>query len=288
MPRIAAVLFAALVALSGCAGTPGTGPSEASIASIVVGHDAAGSPTIEYPAGGNFTQPESRVEWAGTGAPLAEGDPVLLDLYSVSLTTGAILADTYLDLPQAYLVVPELLGNDLYDAIVGQRVGTRVLLVVPESPTHAGEGAVAVVADVLPERAVGVTQPAREDLPIVITGKYGEPNVTFRDDVELPTDLVAYTLIQGGGPQVKTGSHVLLNYQEISATTRQVVQSTWPVEIAPWGVTIGQGEMPAGLEQSLIDVNQGSQVIVIVPPALAYGDDTLIFIVDVLAVRNPD
>jgi hypothetical protein len=287
MPRIVAVLVGALVALGGCTGAPGADPSAASIDSIVVGRDDAGSPTVEYPVGGRFTKAQSRVEWEGAGDRLAEGDPVLLDLYSVSLTTGDILTDTYVDLPQAYLVAPELLGNDLFDAIVGRRVGTRVLLIVPESPTHAGQGTVAVVADVLPERAIGVTQPAREDLPIVIDGKYGEPTVTFRDDVEVPTDLVAYTLIQGGGPQIKTGSRVLLNYQEISATTREVVQSTWPVEIAPWGVTIGQGEMPAGLEQSLIDVKQGSQVIVIVPPALAYGDDTLIFIVDVLAVRNP-
>lgn len=287
MPRILAVLVGALVALGGCARAPGVDPTSASIDAIVVGLDEAGSPTIEYPIGGTFEEAQSRVEWEGTGEPLAEGEPLLLDLYSVSLTTGAILTDTYLDLPKAYLMAPELLGNDMYHALVGHREGTRVLLVVPESPTHAGQGTVAVVADVMPERAVGVAQPVREDLPIVINGEYGEPTVTFRDEVEVPTELVAYTLIQGDGTQVKTGSRVLLNYLEISATTREVVQSTWPVEIAPWGVTIGQGAMPAGLEQSLIDVNAGSQVIVIVPPALGYGDDTLIFILDVLAVRNP-
>lgn len=286
MPRILVVLVGALIALGGCARAPGVDPTAASIDAIVVGRDDAGSPTIEYPIGGKFDKAQSRVEWEGTGERLTEGEPLLLDLYSISLSTGAILTDTYLDLPKAYLMAPELLGNEMYDALVGHREGARVLLVVPESPTHAGQGTVAVVADVLPERAVGVNQPVREDLPIVITGKYGEPTVTFRDEAEVPTELVAYTMIQGEGTQVKTGSRVLVNYLEISATTREVVQSTWPVEIAPWGVTIGQGAMPAGLEQSLIDVKAGSQVIVIVPPALGYGDDTLIFIVDVLAVRN--
>lgn len=286
MPRILAVLVAALVALGGCARAPGVDPTAASIDAIVVGLDDAGSPTIEYPVGDKFDKAQSRVEWEGAGERLSQGEPLLLDLYSVSLSTGSILTDTYLDLPKAFLMAPELLGNEMYDALVGHREGTRVLLVVPESPTHAGQGTVAVVADALPERAVGVTQPVREDLPIVLTGKYGEPTVTFRDEVEVPTSLTAYTLIQGDGPQVKSGSRVLLNYLEISATTREVIQSTWPVETAPWGVTIGQGAMPSGLEQSLIDVNAGSQVIVIVPPALAYGDDTLIFIVDVLAVRN--
>jgi peptidylprolyl isomerase len=245
-----------------------------------------GSPTIDYPIGGGFAKEQTRVEWEGTGQVFAEGDPVLLNLYSVSMSTGTIVADTYLDLPKAYLLTPELLGNDLYHAIVGHRAGTRVLVVVPEEPGFPLQGAVAIVADVLPERAVGVAQATAPNLPIVVNGKYGEPTVTFRDDVELPADLAAYTLIQGDGPQIKTGSRVLLNYKEISATTREVARSTWPPEVAPWGVTIGQGQLPSGLEQSLIDANQGSQIIVVVPPADAYGDDTLVFVVDVLAVRN--
>ncbi len=288
MPRILAVLAGALVALGGCTAVPGVDPSAASIADIVVGKDDAGSPTIDYPAGRDFTKSQSRVEWEGKGEPLVEGGPLLLDLYSVSLDTGEVLADTYLDLPKSFLLAPELLGNDLYDALEGRRVGARVLLVSREEPLYPAQGAIAIVVDVLSERAVGASQPAREDLPIVITGRYGEPSLTFRDEVEVPTDLVAYTLIQGEGPQIKTGSHVLLNYVEVSSTTRETLRSTWPLEIAPWGVAIGEGALPPGLERSLIDVKQGSQLIVVVPPVDAYGEDTLIFIVDVLAVRDPD
>ena len=286
MLRIFGALAGALLALSGCTNVPGVDPSAATIQDIVVGIDDQGSPTIDYPVGRTFSKSQARIEWEGDGDVLVEGDPVLLDVYSVSLSTGEILTDTYLSLPKAYLVAPELLGNDLFDAIVGHRVGTRVLLVSPEETGHVSLGAVAVVADVLPERAHGVAQPVGEDLPIVVLGKFGEPMLTFRDDVDVPTDLFAYTLIQGDGPQIKTGSRVLLNYTEISATTREVVRSTWPPEIAPWGVTIGQGELPPGLEQSLIDVNEGSQVMVFVPPVDAYGEDHLIFVVDVLAVRN--
>jgi peptidylprolyl isomerase len=287
MPRILAVLAGALIALGGCTAAPGADPSGASIADIVVGKDDAGSPTIDSPAGLEFAEPQSRVEWEGEGDALVEGGPLLLDLYSVSLDTGAVLANTYVDLPNSYLLAPELLGRDLFDALSGHRVGTRLLVVSPEDVNHPGQGAIAIVVDVLPERAVGVEQPAREDLPIVDIGRYGEPSLTFRDEVEVPVDLVAYTLIQGDGPQIKTGSHVLVNYLELSSTTREVLQSTWPLEYAPWGFAIGEGALPPGLEQSLIDVNQGSQLIVIVPPVDAYGDDTLIFVVDVLAVRNP-
>lgn len=286
MPRILAMLAGALVALGGCTAVPGADPSAASIADIVVGKDDVGSPTIDSPAGLEFAKSESRVEWEGEGDALVEGGPLLLDLYSVSLETGAVLADTYVDLPKSYLLAPELLGRDLFNALSGHRVGARLLVVSPEDPIHPAQGAIAIVVDVLPERAVGVEQPAREDLPIVAIGRYGEPSLTFRDEVEVPADLVAHTLIQGDGPQIRTGSRVLVNYLEISSTTREILQSTWPLEYAPWGFTIGAGQLPPGLEQSLIDVKQGSQLIVVVPPVDAYGEDTLIFVVDVLAVRN--
>lgn len=288
MPRILAVLAGALIALGGCTNVPGADPSAASIADIVVGKDDAGSPTLDFPAGRNFPKPQSRVEWEGKGEALVEGGPLLLDLYSVSLATGEVLANTYLDLPKSYLLAPELLGDDLFHALDGRRVGARVLLVSPEDELHPAQGAIAIVADVLPERAVGVSQSARDDLPIVTLGRYGEPSLTFRDEAEVPTELVAYTFIQGEGAQIKTGSRVLVNYVEISSTTRETLRSTWPLELAPWGVSIGKGELPPGLEQSLIDVKEGSQLMAIVPPADAYGEDTLIFVVDVLAVRNPD
>jgi peptidylprolyl isomerase len=159
--------------------------------------------------------------------------------------------------------------------------------VIPEEPTHLELGAVAIVADVLPSQAVGTLQPTEDDMPFVVSGENGEPTLTFRDDTDLPTDLTAATVIQGDGPQVQTGSRVLLNYLEVSATTRETLATTWPLETGPWGVTVGQGQMPNGLEQSLIDVAQGSRIIVIVPPVEGYGDDRLIFVVDVLAVRNP-
>jgi peptidylprolyl isomerase len=287
MPRILAVLAGALVALGGCTAVPGADPSVPSISDIVVGRDDAGSPTIDSPVGLEFAKSQSRVEWEGEGEDLVEGGPLLLDLYSVSLETGEVLANTYADLPKSFLLAPELLGDDLFGALSGHRVGARLLLVTPEDPLAPAHGAIAIVVDVLPERALGVEQPTRADLPVVVVGRHGEPSVSFLDDYEAPAELVAYTLIQGDGPQIKTGSRVLVNYLEISSTTREVLESTWPLEFAPWGFVIGEGALPTGLEQSLIDVNQGSQLIVSVPPGDAYGEDTLIFVVDVLAVRNP-
>ncbi len=287
MRRAFAVLAGALVALAGCSGVPGANPSAATIQDITVGAGPDGVPTIDYPVGASFDAEDSRVEWEGKGPRLTEGGPVLLDMYSVSLATGDVLVDTYAELPQAYLLAPELLGEQLHDALVGHRVGARILLVMPPTETHPELGSTALVADVLPEQAVGETLPTEDDMPFVASGSDGEPVLTFRDGVDLPTTLESSTVIQGDGPQIKTGSRVLLNYEELSATTREVIKSTWPLETAPWGVTVGQGQMPTGLEQSLIDVAQGSRIIVIVPPVAGYGDDRLIFVVDVLAVRNP-
>jgi len=287
MRRAIAMLAGALVSLAGCSGVPGADPSAVTIDAITVGVGDGGEPKLDYPIGGDFAKVESRIEWEGDGEKVVDGDPVLLDLYSESLATGNVIVDTYVELPQAYLMAPELLGQELYDALLGHRVGTRILLVLPEEPTHPALGPVAIVADVLPSQAVGVTQATEDDMPFVVSGVHGAPSLTFREDTDLPTDLASAVVIQGDGPQIHTGSRVLLNYLEVSATTRETVASTWPLETGPWGVTVGQGQMPTGLEQSLIDVAQGSRIIVIVPPVEGYGDDRLIFVVDVLAVRDP-
>ncbi len=287
MRRTLAMLVGALVALSGCAATPGSDVSVASIGDITIGASEDGAPTLEIPPNVDFTKTQSRLEWEGKGERLAKGDPVVLDMYSVSLATGDVLANTYVELPQAYLLAPELLGEDLYNALLGHRVGARILLVTPQEFGYEYLGSVAVVVDIRPSQAVGVPQPTRDDFPFVASDSSGAPILTFRDDVDLPKDLASAILIQGDGPQIRTGSRILINYQETSATTREVIQSTWPAEVGPWGVTVGQGQMPTGLEQSLIDVAEGSRIIVIVPPVAGYGDDRLVFIVDVLAVRDP-
>lgn len=290
MRSVLAMTAGIALALAGCSGVPLSDPSAGSIRDVTIGAGPGGVPTIEYDPGLHFTRAQTRVEWNGDGEVLREGDPLLLDIYAVSLDSGDLVRDTYSSLPTAYLLAPELVGDDLFDALVGRRVGSRIVHIAAEAPGYEDLGAVAMVIDVLPRHAVGRPTSVDPNLPIVIQGDYGEPIVTFRaeDEAPLPTDLTARTLIDGTGEQVRTGSLVLLNYMVLSATTHEVVYTSWDLNEAPWQTQVGVGEIPTGLDISLIDVRAGSQIIVVAPPIYAYGDDTLVFVVDVLAVRNSE
>ncbi len=69
--------------------------------------------------------------WKGEGARLVDGQPLLLDMYIESLDTGEVLENTYDGLPRPFLLAPELLGDNIYNALLKARVGTRVLAVSP-------------------------------------------------------------------------------------------------------------------------------------------------------------
>src|SRR5699024_12516466 len=62
---------------------------------------------------------------------------------------------------------------------------------------------------------------------------------------------------------------------------------------APLGFVLGQGQGITGWDESLVDAAVGPQLMLVIPPSEAYGDqgelagETLIFVVDVLDAARP-
>lgn len=292
MRRIAlAVALAA--ALAACTGGDPSGSPVGTIDDIVVTGEADGSPGLEFPLGLEYKGVQTRVEWEGEGDALEPGGPLLLDIYAVSLADGRVLRDTHdgLDgqpgLPQYTLFAPELIGKDLYDVLVGKRAGTRLLHVSPPVEGYENQGPVALVVDVVPTRASGRAQPARDSLPVVVLGEDGAPAITVREDEPAPIDLTAYTLVQGQGEQVRVGSWVLVNYVAVYHDSGQVYQTSWQPEVGPYRTQIGVGANIEGWEKGLLDRYEGSQVLLVVPATQAWGEDAVVFVVDILAVWSP-
>ena len=287
MRRMCALLAAITLVLSGCHGVI-TDPNAGTISNISVGADAAGVPTIDYPDGLTYSKEQTRVVWPGTGAHLQPGDRILLDMYAVSLQSGAVITDTYNGLPKAYILAPELLGQELYDILASAKVGERFLHVTPPLAGYQAQGAVALVVDVLPARATGTVMPDRTDLPSVDVAPNGEPTITIAADDVAPTDLVSATLIEGAGEQIRAGSHIEVTYVGVSYPDGAIFQSSWGDGEGPMTAQIGIGEVPAGWDQGLLDHTEGSRVMLLIPPALAYGDKALCFVIDILAVWNQE
>ena len=301
--RAIAIVVAAALALAGCSeATPDASTnsgSNADINDIEIGVSDSLAPSITVPEGETFTEPQSKVVWQGTGAPLQDNQPLLLDIYGVSLKDGSELVNTYDGLPKSFLLAREVLGDELYQTLIDSNVGTRVLVVAPTqaaggiAPSADADGSaepdVALVVDVLPDRAVGEPIEPTSDLPTVtLNPDTGEPSISIPSTLAEPTTVQSETLIQGTGPQVEEGSYILVNYKGVRWADGSEYASSWPVGTAPFSTQIGTGQVIPAWDQALLDQTVGSQVLIVAPPQYGYPEEgTLVFVVDILDVWTP-
>ncbi len=154
-----------------------------------------------------------------------------------------------------------------------------------------------LVIDVLPTRASGEKVQAQEGLPTVTLDDDGAPTVTVPAGVEPPSGLVVQPLVRGTGPQVEVGEVVTARFTGVRWSDGTVFDSTWDAGGGPeavQSVMIGIGEVVDGLDQGLTEQAVGSQVMLVVPPALGYGGtsdplagETLVYVVDILDAHFP-
>src|SRR5690606_8619774 len=121
----------------------------------------------------------------------------------------------------------------------------------------------------------------------------GMPTVTEEDgrvaitlpDSDPPSQLDVRTIIRGDGMQVPPGARVVIQYEAVTWPGGDIYDSTWADGQVPR--TVDLSETFAGLRDGLVDQSVGSRTLVIVPPALGTGSQTLVFAIDILAA-TPD
>jgi hypothetical protein len=307
---LAAVACAAALVVTACSNDgdgPGATASPAGgIDAITVAQSDTLAPDIEFSPGLDYSTEETAVLWEGEGAPLVANEPLLLDIYGESLVDGTVIINTFDGSPDSFLLAPEIIGEAMYDALLEVREGARVLVVTPPGDEVAESEPVAMVVDVLPSRPVGETVPPAAGMPTVTTSSTGEPTVTIHEDVEPTGDLQVATLVRGSGPQIAPTSHVLANYSIVyyddspadeeaglaegeQWKAGDVFDSSWAAEREPLAVDMDEVSAVPGLQQGLLDQTQGSQVMMVVPPALGYpAVGTVVFVVDILDVWNAE
>lgn len=248
----------------------------------------------------------------GSG-PLVQTDDLALVYVEGKVWAGdREVYDSYTDRqPQS---VPLATGGVLpaWKQLAGQHVGSRVLMVVPPADGFgktgnaqlniAGGDTLVFVFDVLSsvsENAAAsgstVAYHPGGTLPKVTESAAG-PKITIPAKTAPPAKLVVDTLVKGSGPQITSGQTVVVQYSGVVWRSGQVFDSSYQTK-TPDSFVLGANQVIPGWEQGLGGVTVGSRVLLVIPPALAYGNkaeppyidnnDTLVFVIDIIDAYNP-
>ncbi len=283
---LAAVLasVALVLGLAAC-----TEDDESPLARVEVTGDFGRRPQVIAPTPLIIDAPETATIIEGDGRELAEGDAVLVAYLAIDAQTGETIDDSYTREPRALLLSRSEAGP-LYDSLLGAHEGTRFLRA--DVPTADNPNPSLLVYDVLHTRARGeaVTPPTEgadgATLPTVDLADDGRPEVSIPEE-DPPSRLEVFPLIRGSGPQVLSGGMITVQYIAVAWSSGEVLESTWGEGAAPETIPF-TGLIPAW-QSGLADATAGSQYMIIAPPEDAFGTDTVVFVIDVLATStSPD
>ncbi|HEY8082933.1 MAG TPA: FKBP-type peptidyl-prolyl cis-trans isomerase [Solirubrobacterales bacterium] len=146
--------------------------------------------------------------------------------------------------------------------------------------------AVGIVGAILIGRAGG------EDSSSTKTDTDTKPTVEVPDGAP-PKELVEQDLVEGTGPEAKSGDEVTVQYVGVGFESGEEFDASWGGE--PFPFTLGTGGVIAGWDQGVEGMKVGGRRELIIPPDLAYGpegrppaigpNETLIFVIDLLEVK---
>lgn len=266
-------------------------PSGAASDSVTVEGEVGqeSSATFEFPL--EIAELQTTVIEEGSGDPVESGQLVAFALTAFSAETGEKIGSI------GYGENPVLPAQISPDNPIGQVLGcatpgTRVVATFPPSDPNAGEVYVFDFLEIVPNAAWGEPQEPVDGMPTVTLADDGTPTIELPGG-EAPTEIELETLKKGDGATVAAGDTVLVQYTGVKWSDGTVFDSSWesgaPASFQTTGVV-------DGFRQALEGQTVGSQVVVVIPPALGYGEgeinetdlvgETLVFVVDILGVEH--
>ena len=313
MRRIAAALsvpLLAALALAGCGSS-----SSSSSPAVSVSGQFGQNPKIIIPAQTAGKALVTKTLITGSGPALTKQD-AFVGNYAVYIWSGKThkLAESTFTTKSPALFSGQLLPG-LETALIGKKMGSRVLAVIPPSKGYGKTGnsqagvtatdTLVFVVDMIrafPDNA-SATGAHESDgggsLPTVTAKTGTAPSISVNSAHKAPANLISKTLIKGSGPVVAKGQTVVTQYVGVIWRTGKVFDSSWS-RGQPFGFTIGAtpSQVISGWDKGLIGQTVGSRVLLAVPPADGYGKtgstqagikgtDTLVFVVDILGAVTP-
>ncbi len=278
--RALVVGLLAVLVLTGCSDEPETPVPEPPV--IAVTGAFGRPPVVSFEAPLELTEEDTEVLVEGGGRQLRDGGPALIAVSAYDGDTGEPLPDRGTGTARTLLLTPEQVGEDVHPLLVGTPEGSRLLVTQPVSDDDGAEKMLVLVIDVLHTIAQGEELEQQDGLPVVAQDDDG---VTISlPDADPPGSLEVATVIRGDGHQVAPGQAITVQYQAVTWPGGDIYDSTWADGQVPRTILVN--DTFAGLRDGLIDQTVGSRVLVVVPPELGNGTQTLVFAVDILAASD--
>ena len=275
---IAGIILFTTLLTAGFIASRSAGPEIKTVSAVLDSVEVKGrwgrTPIVVVSSPVEVSSTKLRTQKTGDGPELVEGAPVVLSITAFDGETGEVLNPS----GEPNILIASLqeaeLGETLTNLLIGKTEGSRLVI---GRPLTNGQVEVDVV-DVLLTAAKG--EPCDDGGPLVVSVGEEGPAVTEKP-ATAPSDLVVQCLLRGDGPQVGPNDEVIIQYVAINWEDSKVTSSTW-VDGVPTKVKVS--EVMEGLSHALVDWRAGSRLAVIIPPDMASGEDTVIAVVDILAV----
>jgi peptidylprolyl isomerase len=211
--------------------------------------------------------------------------------------------------PKPTLFASQTLLPGLKKALVGQKIGSRVLAVIPPKDGFGTSGqpqsgikgtdTLVFVVDLIKNFAANASASGQQvssgggALPKVTATAGAAPKIKV-PSAKPPAKLVTKVLVKGTGPAIKANQTVVVQYVGAIWRTGKVFDASWK-RAQPFGFTIAANPSQAipGWNTGLLGQTVGSRVMLVIPPADGFGKsgnsqvgikgtDTLVFVVDIL------
>jgi peptidylprolyl isomerase len=305
---ISALPLLAVVALAGCGGSGSSSSSAGQAVTVAGGFGRA--PQVKIPAEKADSKLTVKTLVRGSGQAFSRTDAFVGNyaIYLWSGTSHKLLQSTFKSGGKPTLFAGTLLPG-LETALIGQKMGSRVLAVIPPKDGFGTSGdaqagikptdTLVFVVDMIKDFS-GTSSAAGQQ---VSQGGSGLPSVTAASGSapvikvpggKPPANLTTKVLIKGTGPTVAEGDTVVVQYVGVIWRNGYEFDASWK-RSQPFGFTIGASpsQVILGWDKGLAGQTVGSRVMLVIPPADGYGTtgsprahikgtDTLVFVVDIL------
>ncbi|WP_369047305.1 FKBP-type peptidyl-prolyl cis-trans isomerase [Sinomonas sp. P10A9] len=317
MRRLIALLLPLALFVAGCGSSPASSDPTPSNAGEVAAFDQLkvtpgdAAPTVDFPKPLSVKAETIKMLQAGTGDAAKAGQTVEIGYVALNGADGSVLEDTFSKGTSEKVELSDQLkqgSSVVYNGFVGAKVGSYLAYAAPAqapaasasaSPSASPEAAASTLLVIKIISVKDTPQPLSKPegdtvtnlpagLPKVTVDDKGVPQIDVKGAAK-PTDVVAQDLITGHGAAVKATDSVVANYVGVNLSDGTKFDSSFD-RGQPATFSL-QGVIP-GWTKGLTGKTVGSRVLLVIPAAQAYGDQSqgqakgdLVFVVDILGVK---